>query len=1019
MKQPFVKCASLFLLFWTPLFLSAQNPVNYDSPQYEYQLAWELFQKEKYGSAQQYFKFVYENTADKQEDMKANSYFYMGVCASYLYNNDAIFLLKDFIRKYPVHSHVSEANYFVGRFYFYKKQYKNALEYYKILDDRDVKQDDIPEFYFKKGYCYFYNKSYDEAKSYFSKARTKTGPYQLRAIYYQAFMAYEEGQHQAALEDFLLLRNEPEYRELVPFYIAQIYFFQKKYDEVVRVTPPLLEKVAPKHQQELNRIIALSYYNLARYKDATHYFTQYAELAKNKIDRNDYFAMGYSFYQQKKYDTAIEYLSKTTTQKDTMSQNSYYVIADCYLQIKQLNLASQSFLEASKMDFNSEIKEDALYNYAKLQYATSGSPFNTAIKALENYINTYPYSTRSEEATSYLSAIYLSTKNYQAAIQSLDNIQSKSPAMLRAYQRCTYFRALELLNIGKNSEAVTLLNKSLTYPLDKDMRLSAMYWKAEAAYRNQNYKDSYYDFLAYQKQDQVKKNEYYPISFYSLGYSAMKNNRYSEARNTFATFSNGTIAKKDAVMLADATARIADCAYMEKEPRTAIQYYEKCEKMAQENADYAVYQQAVCFGYLKNYNKKIEQLRKLLDYYPKSSYKIDAEYELANTYHAQNDYTMAIAAYKNFINKYPKSAYIRQAYNKMAQAYLNTQEEQMAIKTYKYVVENYPGSQEAKDAIANMETIYTEMGNTSDFFDYVRNRNVNISTSRQDSVSYKAAENKYLRGDCETAIKGFDAYIKQFPQGQFIAQAHFYKAECEYGMNNFTDALADYGVIINAYKTDFNETALRKSASILYNNKEYAKALNYYRQLLDIASDAATTLLANLGIMYTTYHLKNYQDALSAAKKVLATHGLENDIKSEAQLIVGRSAIELKDYATARTYLNELAMNYTNDFAAEAAYLSCLIEFESGNYSACEKRIKEMLATNYSSGADYWYASVFILYGDFYKVAKKDYFQARHTYQSIVDSYNGEDLRNIALARIAALDKLENNASGNKSNDNE
>jgi TolA-binding protein len=300
----------------------------------------------------------------------------------------------------------------------------------------------------------------------------------------------------------------------------------------------------------------------------------------------------------------------------------------------------------------------------------------------------------------------------------------------------------------------------------------------------------------------------------------------------------------------------------------------------------------------------------------------------------------------------------------------------------------------------------------------VRNRNVNISTSRQDSVTYKAAENKYLRGDCETAVKGFDTYIKQFPQGQFIAQAYFYKAECEYGMNKFADALSDYGMIINDYKTDFNETALRKSASILYNHQDYAKALNYYKQLLDMTSDATTILLANSGIMYTAYHLKNYNEALNAAKKVLATSSLENDVKSEAQLIVGRSAIELKDYATAKTYLNELAVSYTNDFAAEAAYLSCLIEFESGNYNACEKRILDMLSANYSSGADYWFASVFILYGDLYR-AKGNYFQARHTYQSIVDNYAGEDLKNVALDKIAALDKLENKASENKSNENE
>jgi len=44
-------------LFSTQLF--AQKPLVFESPKYEFDNAMELFQKEKYGSAQQYFKWVY------------------------------------------------------------------------------------------------------------------------------------------------------------------------------------------------------------------------------------------------------------------------------------------------------------------------------------------------------------------------------------------------------------------------------------------------------------------------------------------------------------------------------------------------------------------------------------------------------------------------------------------------------------------------------------------------------------------------------------------------------------------------------------------------------------------------------------------------------------------------------------------------------------------------------------------------------------------------------------------------
>jgi tetratricopeptide (TPR) repeat protein len=98
------------------------------------------------------------------------------------------------------------------------------------------------------------------------------------------------------------------------------------------------------------------------------------------------------------------------------------------------------------MNFLPHIKEDALFNYAKLQYEKSSSSFNQAIKALEQYLNEYPNSIHSDDVQNYLATIYMSTKNYQGAINSLEKIQYKSPMLLKAYQRCTYLRGLELLN---------------------------------------------------------------------------------------------------------------------------------------------------------------------------------------------------------------------------------------------------------------------------------------------------------------------------------------------------------------------------------------------------------------------------------------------------------------------------------------------------------------------------------------------------------------------------------------------
>lgn len=1006
------KIISLFLCLLMCVVLIAQRPVNFESPEHEYNTAMELFHKEKYGSAQQYFRYVYEHTQDKQQDIKSNSYFYMGICAAQLYNEDAPFLLKDFIRNYPVHSFVPEAYYHLGKFYFYKRQYKKVLDCFSQIDERNIRPSEMAEYRFKLGYSYFATDEKSEAKYQLNQARMEEGDYQKRAIYYLAHIAYEEQNYEPALEDFLLLKDEPEYQNVVPYYIVQIYFLQKRYEELITVAPPLFEKTTDKNKSDIARSLALAYYNLGMYQNAESYFDFYLADKKVKPDRKDNFAAGFSYYHTEAFDKAIKYLSETAKDStDLLTQTALYVIGDSYLKSKQLDLAKQSFYEASKLDFSTDIKEDALYNYAKLQYATSSQPFNNAIKALEEYINAYPYSTRSEEAQEYLSNIYMSTKNYQGAINSLEKISSKNNALMRAYQRCTYFRALELINNKDYRMAINILDKSLIYPMDEKIYLSALYWKGESQYRNNNFSESIQTLKIYQRHPSAKNDDNYALSYYTIGYDYMRLKKYKEAESVFHTLLK-SVKVKDRAIEADAKLRLADAYFMQKRLKQASSLYAECVEMGVANTDYARYQQAKCAGYSNNNSQKINILQEFQQQYQKSAFADDVAFELATTLHAENRYTEAIDAYKSFIKDYPKSKYIREVHNMLAQAYLNTQNPEQAIATFKYVFETYPGSQEAKDAIANLENVYTEMGNTTDFFEYIRNKNLDYSLTKQDSILYKSAFNKYNRGECETAIKGFEDYLRQFPTGLFAADAYFFKGECEYGNRYYDKALLSYKNLIDNYNTSNNEIATRKVAYILYSDKDYSQALYYFNKLTEMATSQDNAIYGNNGVMRCSYEMQQYRKSLIAAENLLAYPQLDTDLKEDARLYAGRSSMKLGEIDNAKKYFSLLAKSGNNDGCSEAAYYLAEIEFLNQNLKGCESRIRDIITGDYRS--DYWLAKTFILYGDYYR-AIGNVFQARYTYQSIVDNYQGEELRQIALQKIEELNQLEDT----QSNDNE
>jgi len=976
----------------------AQKPLVFDSPKYEFDNAMELFQKEKYGSAQQYFKWVYENTTDKQQDLKTDSYFYMALCAANLFNEDAIFLLNDYIAKYPVSAQIPQAYFSLGKFYFYKRNYKKAIECFDLVGEKNINKEIRAEYSYKKGYSFFELNRFAEARPFLQTATELESPYQNRATYYLAFIAYQGNQYQAALEGFLKVKDDAEFKDVVPLYLVQIYLMQKKYDEVIIQGLPLYERANEKNRIEISRILALAYYELYEFEKAVQYFQVYFTKTKEKIERTDYYAAGMANYKIGNWKNCVEFLSKTTQTKDNLAQNAYYTIGDCYIKLEQWDLASQSLYEAYKMDILPNVKEDALYNYAKIQYEKSSSHFNQAIKALEQFINEYPNSVHSEAVEDYLSRIYLMTKNYQGAIQSLEKIQQKSPTLLKSYQRATYLRGLELVNNKDYVEALKNFDKSLLYPIDKDIELAVLYWKAEAQYRNSQFADAAASYRFYQRSYGAQHSDNYQQSFYGAGYALMRNQKYSEAEKAFTDFLTFKI--KDDELLSDTYVRLADCEFMQKKLPQAIANYERVAKMEQLNADYALYQIAIAHGYKKELNKKVAVLENLLKKYPNTGYKVEAEFELASTFHALNQYQKAINAYLNFIKQYPKNSLVRQAYTKLAQAYWNINEVDNAISRFKFVLENFAGSQEAKDAIVNLETVYAELGKPTEFYEYANSMNISFAASRQDSVSYKSAENKLIRGEHEAAYKGFADYLKQFPKGMFAPNALFIKAEYDFEKNRIEEALDGYEKLIANYLTENNETALRKAGLIQFNKNNNQKAFEYFTKLSEVASTENNRVLANNGIMRSGFELKKYQEVKNSAEYIIASSQAQREVKNDAYLFAGRAAMELNDFSAAKRHFTVLAEKPINENSTEAAYKLAVIEFKQNNITETEKAIKRIINNNYFG--EYWIASAYILYGDWYATTGKT-FQARSTYQSIIDNYEGQDLREVAQRKLDSL----------------
>ncbi len=997
------------LFFSTLFFFSlaatsiAQKTQIYVDKEADYKLALELFNKEKYSAAQRSFLDIIEKMP-AQSEVSINSEYYSALCALELFNTDAEQQLLTFIYNHPESQKVKLAYFQMGNFKYRKKRFEDASEWYEKVDIYNLTNDQLSEYYFKAGYCYFDKKIYDKSKKLFFEIKDIDNKYAVPATYYYSHIAYVETNYETAMQGFIKLKQNSIFSSVVPYYITQIYYLQGKYDEVIAYGPSLLDSLNTKRIPEIAHIVGDAYCRTARYKEAIPYLEKFLKQS-TEINRNDHYQIGYAYYKTNDFKKASLSFQKVVVDTvDILTQTGYYHLADCYLQLGNKQGAKNAFFSASKLNFDPTIKEDALYSYAKLAYELDDNPFQNAIEGFDLFIKEYPTSPRLDEVYHFLVNVYLSTKNYDEALNSIEKIKSKSLEIEFAYQKIAFYRGVELFNDKKYLESIALFDKSLSTPKDKRINAEAHYWKADANYRIAKYDEALVSYKAFLFEPGAAVLNTFNTVNYNIAYSYFQKSNYTEAATWFRKYT-GYKNEKDSKKINDAFIRTGDCYFINKDYSNAIDYYDEAIKIHLIDNDYALFQKANSLGVLGKYDGKVSNLETILSNYPTSPYLDDAIFELGNTFQVQNNSDKALVYFKRVVVEYPNSSYSKKALLKTALIYFNTDQNEAALEVYKKVIAAYPSTPEAKEAINGMKNVYVEQGNIAEFEAYLKGQTgVSISPSTLDSTTYEAAENRYMKGDCENSSKDFKNYIDKYPNGYFLLNANFYYAECMYKMENLTEALIGYKYASLQSKNKFTEKSLLRAGYISFKQNNFTDAINHYEKLEQVAELPSNIMEARIGQMRSHFKLNQYLASITQANKLLQTEKVSNELVYESHLTIAKSALSLKNDSLAMTEFVTTANLTKNIMGAEAKYNVALLQFKQNKIKEAEKTIFELV--DQIPSYDYWIAKSFILLAEVY-YAKADNFQAKSTLQSIIDNYEGKDLVNEAQDRLNQIIEIE------------
>ena len=967
---------------------SGQRSYQFDAPNRLFVEGKELFSLKNYSGCIDKLEAYKQHSTDADLIQEAD---YMLVYSAYEQGRpNAVELLKDYLDVYPASRHADEVNFLIGSAHFGQGEYQKAIFWFNESNIDMLSPEQQEAYCFRLAYSLLQIGDMEKARGYFARIEQIGTKYREASTYYVAYIDYATGKYNNALVEFTRLKDLPDYKERSLYYITQIYFIQNKYEKVISEGKELLASYPDsENNSEVYRIMGNAYYHLGNEDQAINMLSKYVSSTDSPL-RGDLYILGVCYYNKGNYSSAVNALGRTVRENDALSQNAYLYLGQSYLKLKDKNNARMAFEAAATSSFDKQVKEAAMYNYALLIHETAFTGFGESVTIFEDFLNDFPNSKYADKVNDYLVEVYLTTKNYQAALNSIDKIKHPSTKILEAKQDILFQLGTQAFTNMELDKAVDLFSRAISLgAYNLESRNDAYFWRGESYYRQGEYNKAISDYRTYLNNTRQRNTDMYALAHYNLGYSYFKLKEYGEALNRFRQYVN-LESNQQTPAYADAYNRIGDCLFHNRQFAMAEENYTRAAQLQPSAGDYSVYQKGFLLGLQKDYKGKISVMDRLIREFPESQYVDDALFEKGRSYVLLDNNQAAAASFEQLMRDFPQSSLARKAGVQLGLIYFNDNQPEKAADAYKSVISNYPGSEEAKVALQDLKSVYIELNDINSFAAYANSLggNVRFEVSEQDSLTYLAAEKLFMRGDNEGARRSLTNYLQTFPQGAFSSNANFYLASIAFAKKDLEEAKRLFSLVLESGDTKFREESWARKAEIEYLDKDYAAAMESFKHLQAVAENPENKEAAKLGLMRCAELTGQPQEALLAANDLLKEPKLSPEIMSEARYVRAKAYISLKQENKALADLKEISKDTRTIHGAEAKYLLPQLYYDNKD----DKNAETVLMNFIENGTphQYWLARGFILLADIY-IRQGDDFQARQYLTSLQNNYKGDD----------------------------
>lgn len=991
------------LLMSLGLTATAQTTAT-DSNQWLLKETRRLMSEKEYPTTLTLLSRIEYSTLDSRERQEAD---YIRAVATFETNSlDGRALMLQYLTDYPESAKRPILSAYIAESYYYSRNFAQAYDWFKSADLERLEAKENERI--RLHYALTAQEAGDTeiALNILNGIKATGKYYRSDAIFHIAAIDYYNERLDPAYEGFKSIEMDDKYYLEVPYYLAGIYLKRGENVRAEKLARLFLEyNSALKQGTPMRHILGAALYGQRRYAEAVAPLGEYMQLC-DEPQRIASYQLAMSLFNTGKYNEATPYFDQCTNADDAITQNSYLHLGIIALKLNDTAKASLAFEQAAAMNHDSKIREEALYNYALCIHQTRYSPFAESVKVFERFLNEYPQSPHVSKVEDYLVEVYMNTRNYDTALQSIEKIEHPSAEILGAKQNILYRLGVQSFIDNNMRASIDYMNRSLSLSrYSRPTHSDALYWRGEAYYNLQNYNAAAADYNAVLSIGQRNAAD----ALYGLAYTQFQQQNYNEAAQTFGRYLQSAPASKTA-QRADAYNRIGDCHFYNRDYTQADQFYQKAAQTDRAHSDYSLYRAALTQGLSKDYRAKVKTLQTLLESYPQSNYAQQSLYEIGRSHVALEENREAIEAFEKLIKLYPESSLARRAAAETAIIYNQEGNISKAIAAYKQIIQKYPHSEEAQLAAQDLKNIYVEQGKIKEFTEFAASTPgmKAVESSERDTLTYAAAERIYSRQRYDDATKAFSDYLKEFPEGSFTLDSHYYLGVIYYNKKAVNEALKHFEQVIAFPDNKYSEDAMALASDIHFKAGRHDKAIELYKQLAAKTDNDERRRACRMNIMRCASALGLGNDAIEAASELLSAGNLSPEWEREALHTRAKALLASGEGAKAAADLKRLATDTRTKQGAEAKYLLAQYLFDNNSHQECEQEILNYIETGTPHA--YWMARSFVLLSDLYMAQGRN-MEAKQYLLSLQNNYSGnDDIASLINERLQKLSAAESQA---------